>query len=214
MKKCTKCKIEKELSEFNKDKKSKDGFSWTCRKCSNISKTIYRKKNKEKLRLKQIEYMKNNPMQDINYNHSEIGVLHNLYNAISKRAREKFLNEVDFTFDEFKIWCYKNNFEGLHNDWVNSNYNRNLKPSIDILDDYNSYKLKYIQLITWRENNLKYHKCAINGINQKQNKAVVQIELQNFMPIAFYHSLHEADKQTGISFKNISSVCNNKRKDA
>lgn len=49
MKKCCKCKEEKEDSEFNKRKRSKDGLNSRCRKCHReYDKTIY--KNSEKRR--------------------------------------------------------------------------------------------------------------------------------------------------------------------
>jgi hypothetical protein len=35
MKTCTKCKVEKEISCFNANNKSKDGLSWWCKKCTN-----------------------------------------------------------------------------------------------------------------------------------------------------------------------------------
>ena len=35
MKTCTKCKIEKEFTEFSKDKNSKDNLKWFCKKCLN-----------------------------------------------------------------------------------------------------------------------------------------------------------------------------------
>lgn len=60
MKKCTKCKIEKDLSEFYKRRKSKDGFLSHCKSCEKeycgsrkekikISNSIYYGKNKSKI---------------------------------------------------------------------------------------------------------------------------------------------------------------------
>jgi hypothetical protein len=44
MKKCSKCKIKKELTEFNKNCKRKDGYNTICRDCMKIYlKTYYRK---------------------------------------------------------------------------------------------------------------------------------------------------------------------------
>jgi hypothetical protein len=50
MKKCTKCGIEKELSEFHKDKYAKNGIHPVCRKCREKYKKEYRRNNKEKIR--------------------------------------------------------------------------------------------------------------------------------------------------------------------
>jgi hypothetical protein len=54
MKKCTVCKIEKDFSEFAKHKCAKDGLHSDCRSCA----AEYRKRNREKRRLYNIEYTK------------------------------------------------------------------------------------------------------------------------------------------------------------
>jgi 5-methylcytosine-specific restriction endonuclease McrA len=50
MKVCILCKIEKELSEFNKNCSKKDGLNTLCRKCSNAKSKEYYKNNGEKHR--------------------------------------------------------------------------------------------------------------------------------------------------------------------
>jgi len=47
---CTKCKKEKFLSDFNKDKKSKDKLSCQCKKCLNAYNRLYYRKNIDKKR--------------------------------------------------------------------------------------------------------------------------------------------------------------------
>jgi hypothetical protein len=49
MKKCSKCKVEKPLSDFHKDKNRKDGHSYRCKSCKKEYNAKYRTKNKEKL---------------------------------------------------------------------------------------------------------------------------------------------------------------------
>lgn len=53
---CFKCKIEKDVSEFNKNKNKKDGLQTQCRECFKQ----YRKDNEESLRLKRTQYYKDN----------------------------------------------------------------------------------------------------------------------------------------------------------
>jgi len=48
MKKCTICKKEKELSEFNKHPKRKDGLQSHCRECNRQRSRAYYKRNPEK----------------------------------------------------------------------------------------------------------------------------------------------------------------------
>ena len=50
MKKCSKCKIEKELEEFSKDKYRPDGFNIYCKLCHNENGKISNNKNKENAR--------------------------------------------------------------------------------------------------------------------------------------------------------------------
>jgi hypothetical protein len=49
MKVCGKCKEEKELSEFHRDRDKKDNCSTQCKNCRNIKKREYRKNNKKKI---------------------------------------------------------------------------------------------------------------------------------------------------------------------
>ena len=50
MKTCSKCKAEKESSEFGKRKLAKDGLQSCCKPCSNETNKAYRKNNKEKIK--------------------------------------------------------------------------------------------------------------------------------------------------------------------
>ena len=67
MKFCSKCKITKEIIEFNKNKKSRDGLSCWCKNCNSIYKKQYhkvnvdycrkyRKENRERIQKYQKEY--------------------------------------------------------------------------------------------------------------------------------------------------------------
>lgn len=79
---CSKCKIEKEISEFGKDKTRKGGLSYLCKDCLIIksknyrsknrekvlqSYSLYRKINKEKMKLSRLEYIKRNKQKITDY---------------------------------------------------------------------------------------------------------------------------------------------------
>jgi hypothetical protein len=53
---CFKCKQDKFIEEFNKDKSRKDGYSNKCRSCAKYYNNIYYENNKEEIKFKNREY--------------------------------------------------------------------------------------------------------------------------------------------------------------
>jgi hypothetical protein len=83
MKVCTKCKVEKETSEFNRQKACKDGYTTSCKDC--LKK--YFKNNKEKLK----EYYR-------------------VYNQINKDERVKYQKKyIKKRLKEDNLYKFKNN---------------------------------------------------------------------------------------------------------
>ena len=60
MKVCKDCKINKELNEYHKNLKMKDGLLNSCKECVNIKNRIYKELNKENAKNKRIIYYKDN----------------------------------------------------------------------------------------------------------------------------------------------------------
>ena len=60
---CKKCEIEKPLSDFNKDKYSKDGLRYRCRECTKKEYKNYYYNNIETEIIRQVNYQKNNLAQ-------------------------------------------------------------------------------------------------------------------------------------------------------
>ena len=83
MKTCTKCKIEKELSKFNKCKLWKDGLQYICKSCNNEQVKEYRQANKEKIKEYKQEYRLGNKEKIKEYQkeyHKEFGKEYRLAN--------------------------------------------------------------------------------------------------------------------------------------
>ena len=57
---CSKCKIEKPLTEYCKDKKVKDGFSIYCKKCKSEYDKKWRENNREKWKKSVLKYKEKN----------------------------------------------------------------------------------------------------------------------------------------------------------
>lgn len=61
MKKCCKCKDQKELTEFYKNKAQKDGLSTVCKDCDKAASLLWAKNNPEKINARNAIWAKNNP---------------------------------------------------------------------------------------------------------------------------------------------------------
>ena len=60
MKKCGKCKVEKPLSDFSKNKTKKDGHAYRCKSCKKEDDTKYRAENKEEIAKRDAKYYAEN----------------------------------------------------------------------------------------------------------------------------------------------------------
>lgn len=68
---CNQCDIEKEIDEFNKWSRSKDGFRNYCRECQKEYQKSYRSKNKTLIKIKSIEYRTKNKDKICAYSSSD-----------------------------------------------------------------------------------------------------------------------------------------------
>jgi len=60
---CTKCKIEKELCEFNKNSQKEDGHSLYCKECRKVYSKKYRELNHKKLLKSSADFREKNPIK-------------------------------------------------------------------------------------------------------------------------------------------------------
>lgn len=181
MKQCSKCKGIKELSEFHKCLPNKDGLTGSCKKCHR-DKALKR-------------------------NRSLSGFIELKYRNQNTSCKSRGHNPPEYTLDEFKEWILsQDKFHVLFEEWVKSDYDRNLSPSVDRLDDYKGYSFDNIQLMTWDENRLKGHRDAMNGINNKRSIIVMQFDL-NEVFINEYYSACQASRDTGVHQGTIGMCC-------
>ena len=108
----------------------------------------------------------------------------------------------------------------LDNNWVNSGYKRDMKPSIDRLDNSRGYSFDNIRLVTFRENYMTYHDdvtenryVSKKGSGRFESRAIVKITKHGEV-VGRYRSVADALREHGKSSNNarISAVLTGSRK--
>jgi hypothetical protein len=181
LKTCSKCKLKLPANtKYFYKQKWKDGLNTICKTCSSVTRKEY-KRTKE-------------------------GLIANIYGH--QKYREKNLNiTVEYSKQELLEYLLDNKiFDKLFNNWKKSNYNINLTPSVDRLNDYDNYSFNNIQIITWIENKEKGNKDRYEGINNKGSKEISQYDLNNNF-IKKYFSQSIAARELNLKQSEISKSC-------
>lgn len=134
---CSKCGVEKEISEFQKRKKSKDGYDAQCKSCKNKKRRKYRAENRDIILKKDREYKHKN--RDILLAKRRIYKEKNK-EKIKKQSKEYYQNNID----RIKEYAIKNK-ETIRRSC--KRYYRNIDNNIIIklksrIFDYNKIKNK------------------------------------------------------------------------
>jgi hypothetical protein len=143
-KKCKKCQINKELTEFNKGNDPKDGKNYVCKECQKIINKKYNDNNKDKHK----EWVKNNPEKVKEkskrfYNKNKDNRFSNMTEQDKIKYKEKRANYYQANKDAIKnsVKIYSNNNKEKillrHN-----NYKKDGKTKI--------YRDKIKHIIAWR----------------------------------------------------------------
>ena len=129
-KQCTTCGTIKPLNQFNRDKSRKGGLRHRCKACGAQGSNKYRKSFK--------------------------GLTTDIYAAENRHSRARGHKPPQYTKAQLIDWLQSQpHFTELYNNWVDSDYYTDLKPSVDRLDNTQTYTLDNIQLVTWAYNRAK-----------------------------------------------------------
>jgi hypothetical protein len=142
---------------------------------------------------------------------SKRGLVKQIYHQQKRKSKLRSYLAPAYTEQDLYNWCVtRPNFNTMYEGWVSSNFATKCKPSVDRLNDFMSYTINNIQLITWDENNKKGYADASNGNNTKLCKAVDMFDKDwNF--ITRFYSASEAARCLGVSCpSNIIGACNNR----
>ena len=177
MVKCKRCLISKLRKEFRHDK-----IDYNCKDClSNIRAELNRTKR---------------------------GLAFKLHATQRRNSREREHPLPTYSKEELYDWLLKQpNFNQLFEQWVGSNYDRQLVPSCDRVRDEFGYSFGNIELKTYRDNRGKYGSQKING-NAHNNdcKAIYQYDMSG-MFIAEFYSIAQAVRELRVISNAVSKVC-------
>lgn len=175
-KECIYCNTVKSKLRFRKSQRTFNGYLDYCKDCSKEAR------------------MSNNSMA----NRGRIGVVSSMYSNQRRNSYKR--NHPLPEYSQEELYSYVVNhprFNRIYRDWINSDYDTNLKPSIDRKDDDIHYTMENIELKTWGENNAKGHSDTMKGINNKRSYPILQYKENEL--IGEYYSIAEAKRQTGIN---------------
>jgi hypothetical protein len=142
------------------------------------------------------------------------GLVLKIYSAQKTKSKKRGHDAPNYCVSELMDWAYSQPiFHELYSEWVASDYNKDFTPSFDRKDDYKPYTLRNLQIMTWRENNMKGSSDIVNGINNKLNHAVRGIHIESGEIKEFY-SIRDAGRKTNSSFGNIHNCLTGRAKSA
>jgi len=98
-----------------------------------------------------------------------------MYRNIQYRQRHKWKEEPAFTLEEFRSWILNQpNYTDLYEDWVFSDFQKDLAPSVNRKIDTVGYILSNMEILTWRENWELGNEAVIAGTARTSNHRRVQ----------------------------------------
>lgn len=164
MKTCSKCKKEKPLSDYYKDKRTHDGLYSGCKKCHLSVKSVKGSTAKYGRIFRQNLRQNPNPKDVAKY----------LFDAMYRRLLYSpyYANrKCGYSLNEFERWVKKNwnSYLSLHKVWLESGFKRSLAPTIDRIDNKIDYQLDNLQFLSLSEN-LRKDKIGVKRSRETREK--------------------------------------------
>ena len=186
MKTCTSCEETKPESQFSK---KGDYLQSMCRPCDSKAKKIYYR--------------------------SKEGLIIRIYNTQKNSSKIRGHEMPPYSRLALRGWLNNQElFHTLFDNWVNSGFLKDLRPSCDRTDDNLGYNLKRLVVVTWKENKDKGHGDMragklVHGVNPQKPVIGTNVKTEESKE---YPSSNEAARQTGAKQANISACCLKKPK--
>lgn len=139
--KCATCNKIKDITNFGNHKSSPDGVRRSCKSCEKKWCSSYRKKNKDILLKKKMEFRRT-----LN------GIAGDIYSSQRQNSIRRGHPYPNYTLNELREWMRNQPiWDVMYENYVKSGYDTMLKPSGDRLDDELPYTFDNLQLLTRRE---------------------------------------------------------------
>jgi len=185
MKACKQCLVVKSLDSFNSNKNNKDGRISVCKPCHRAMEVIRKKTKKNKV--------------------------FTLYSQQKSNAKKRGMALPTYTKKELLEWCMSQElFHKLYDNWKRLDYQKDYAPSPDRIDESISYTIANLELKTWRENSLSHNQYRKDGINNVENREVLQFSMDGEF-IKKHYSIAEAARVVGVDNSSIVHCCRKKK---
>lgn len=173
---CSKCKEEKDVSEFYKDKKKKDGLTCWCKICSKK----HEKENKDRVLIKKKEYYFKNIENIKKYrktyykNNKEIIKTNSINRNKNNKEHKSITDREYYIKNKEKIINRQKEYSKNNKDKILKYRNENIESSFcrksleRILRDYKGSRSKYEKLLGYTIKDLKLHLSKFGDIKSKQ----------------------------------------------
>jgi len=162
MKRCSRCKNTKPLSEFNKNQSNKDGLRSCCKECKKTTDKKYRQNHKEERQQYTQQHKIDFQQYQKQYYKTLRGHLYRIWKGMiyrcndSKRPDYKYYGGRGIKV-KFKL------FKDFYNYVVNELKADPRGLTIDRIDNDGDYKRGNIRFVSQAENNLNKRKYALKG---------------------------------------------------
>ena len=146
------------------------------------------------------------------YAHSKKGVVSHIYSGQKTSSKHRGHQPPTYTKQQLTDWLLGQPlFHTMFDTWVDSKYEKGLKPSCDRCNDLLGYSLSNIRLVTFDENQGKeWYLHKLGQASKQEYRPVIQYDLHGDL-ICEHASMNIASRAANIPQSNIWKCCNNLR---
>ena len=135
-------------------------------------------------------------------------VVSSILKAQKRSSKRRSHNPPEYTKEELKEWVFKQpNWQKLYNEWVESGYKTEEKPSIDRIDNSKGYYFENIRLMKWKTNNKLGREArrrrVTNGVKIYESVTAAAIDLGLANTTNINRSITTGIKCGGFNWKEV-----------